>query len=93
VIVGTTHIERIRAFEPKHDSVLVVHAHRVPAPEVTRERVRVPPTRRLLLCCNDAHRVDAHRTQRRRKRGSERNHHNRDDHQDEREWIRRTNAE
>jgi hypothetical protein len=45
VIVGAPHLERVRAFEPEHDPVLIVHAHRVTAPEVTGKRVQPIPAR------------------------------------------------
>jgi hypothetical protein len=47
VIVGAPYVERVGAFEPEHDSVLIVHPHRVPTSEVTREPVQSIPGRHL----------------------------------------------
>ena len=57
MIIGAPHLERVGAFEPEHDSVLIVHPHRVPAPEVTRERVQPIPGRHLQVV-EPSHRVD-----------------------------------
>jgi Protein of unknown function (DUF1579) len=47
VIVGAPHLERVPAFEPGHDPVLIVHAHRVETSTVTCERVQPIPGRHV----------------------------------------------
>jgi hypothetical protein len=39
VIIRAAHVEGIRAFEPKHDPILIVDAHCMETSEVTGERV------------------------------------------------------
>lgn len=57
MITGASHFERIGAFESEHDAVLIVHPHRVPTPEVTRERVQ-PISGRYLQVVEPSYRVD-----------------------------------
>ena len=43
MVVGAPHLERVRTFEPAHDSVLIVHADRVETAEGTAEPVQPIP--------------------------------------------------
>ena len=45
MIVSAPHLERVRAFEPEHDPVLIVDAHGVIATKVTGKRVQPIPGR------------------------------------------------
>jgi hypothetical protein len=45
VIVGAPHVERVSAFEAEHDSILIVHAHRVESSQIPAERVQLVPGR------------------------------------------------
>jgi hypothetical protein len=40
VVVGALHVERISAFEPKHDPILVVESHGVEPSQIGAERVQ-----------------------------------------------------
>jgi hypothetical protein len=57
VVVGASNVKRVCAFEPKDDSELVVHAHRVEAAKTTRERVQPIPGRHIQVI-EPRHRVD-----------------------------------
>ena len=49
VIIGAPHVERVCAFEPEHDPVLIVHAHGVETSKVAAERVQPIPGRHLQI--------------------------------------------
>ncbi len=57
MIVGAPNVERVRPLESEDDPILVVHADRVPASEVTAEHVQ-PITRRHLQVVQPLYRVD-----------------------------------
>ena len=43
VVVSAAHVECVRAVESEDDSILIVHANRVPASSIARERVQTIP--------------------------------------------------
>jgi hypothetical protein len=49
VIVSAPHVERVCAFEPEHDPMLVVHAHCVETSKVAAERVQPIPRRHFQI--------------------------------------------
>lgn len=40
MIIGALHVERVTAFEPEHDPILVVHAHGMETSKIAAERVQ-----------------------------------------------------
>lgn len=57
VVIGAAHVERVGAFEPEHDSILVVDAHGVLACQVAGERVQSVSGRHPQVI-DPRHRVD-----------------------------------
>jgi hypothetical protein len=57
VIVGALHVERISAFEAKHDPILIVDSHRVEPSQISAEAVQ-SVTGRHLQIVKPSHRVD-----------------------------------
>lgn len=40
MIIGALHVERVTAFEPEHDPILVVHVHGMETSTIAAERVQ-----------------------------------------------------
>ena len=57
MVVGAQHVERISAFEAKHDPILVVDSHRVEPSQISAERVQSVPGRHFQIV-KPRHRVD-----------------------------------
>jgi hypothetical protein len=57
VVVGALHVERISAFEAKHDPILVVDSHGVEPSPISAERVQSVPGRHFQIV-KFCHRVD-----------------------------------
>ena len=57
MVVGALHVERISAFEAKHDPILIVDSHRVESSQITAEAMQ-SVTGRHLQIIKPGHRVD-----------------------------------
>ena len=57
MVVGASHVERISAFEAKHDPILIVDSHRVEPSQISAGGVQ-PVTGRHLHIVKPGHRVD-----------------------------------
>lgn len=56
MIVGTPHVERVCAFEAKHDPMLIVDSYRVEPSQISAERVQSVPGRHFQIA-KPRHRV------------------------------------
>ena len=57
MVVGALYVERVSAFEAKHDPILVVDSHRVEPSQIGAERVQSVPGRQFQIV-KPRHRVD-----------------------------------